>query len=118
MDSGSKPCSLITAFVKQSFTLFSLNTKAQFPQCSCVPAGYKLALAAIFPVHGIAELDEVFVAAHSLRERPLQTVRVGSAFGAAGGGIAVGGAIIGHGWLGSIVPPLTGRALSKEGMCV
>lgn len=68
MDSGSKPCSLITAFVKQSFTLFSLNTKAQFPQCSCVPAGYKLALAAIFPVHGIAELDEVFVAADSLRE--------------------------------------------------
>jgi hypothetical protein len=115
---GSQPCRLIAAFVKQTVALFALDAEAQSPQRARVPSGDKFALAAVLSVDGISELDKFFVAADSLREGPLETVGVRGAFGAARGGVAVGGVVVGHGNLGQVVPPFAGGALGEEGVRV
>lgn len=75
-------------------------------------------MSAVFSVNGIAELDEVGVAADGLRIGPLQAVGVGSAFRAARASVAMGGAVVGHRRGGEVVPPVARGALGEEGVCV
>jgi len=118
MDRGGKPCSFDTALVKQALALFALGAEPQFPQGACVPARHKLALTAVFSVYRVAELDEVGMPADGLGERPLQAVGVVGAFGAAGAGVAVGGAVVRYGGGRQVVPPFARGALGEEGMRV
>lgn len=93
---------------------FLVDPEAQLGELvECPPAGHR-ALPAVFAVYGVAQLDVVGPAAHGLGVGPLEAAAVFLAFGGARTGALVGGAVVGNGRDGEVVPPVLAGAFAEE----
>lgn len=112
---GFHPCGLLAGIVHVA--LF-VHLEAQLRHLLQIPTARHDALATVFRVHGIAQLDVVCPAADGLRVRPLEAVAVLFALGAAGASVSVCWTVVGDGCDGEVIPPFFGGTFAKERMRV
>jgi hypothetical protein len=87
------------------------NLKAQLLHLLRVPAADKVALVAVVFIDRVSYFDVVCETTDGLGIRPLEAVGVVSTLGAARAGVAVGGAVVGNGGFGEVVPPVAAVGL-------